>query len=294
MKKADMSLAWMLGKGGKEIPVVVHVYGREGELDENAGAAIWLNKYLPDSKLVDFLRNYTAYLVCGEVRYSPDYTEEEFLAEAHKVIANLPYNMGESAKMSKDATTEYLLSLIQGMSVDEIYDMADTIDDNSGDFVARDLNESFIRVRLNDEYQAAGYNGIAYFRIGSTHYNWINEIYMFVHDHGKVKSVIIERDAESDGHEGDGNRDVMINKMPREQFLNENMRFLGSKHNDFLSRQIIGILSKGDGKYSSLGAIKANASRIHMAYNKLRDEEIKNNYTRMTPDWVATWEPVAR
>ena len=286
VKGNPMGDAWMLkakGQGYEAIPVKIHIYGELGNLDANAEAALWLLKYNPYDKLVDFLRAFVSYLACKEVAYTQD--KEEFMNRLKSALNSLPYNLGESLKWSKENTTNYLISLVKDMSVGDIYDMGDQVDDNSGDFVAKDLNELFIRVRMNDEYQAGAYNGVCYFRIGSTSRDWTNQIWAFVYDHGKIKKVVVERDAESDGTEGTDRRDVYINNMDRDEFLSaERLPCMASKHADGISKTCFDIISKG--KYSDLDSVKANASRIQSVCDSLRREHIKLNCKTIVAPWA--------
>lgn len=283
-----MGEAWMLkakGQGYEAIPVTVHIYGELGSLDANAEAALWMLKYNPYEKLVDFLRAFVGYTACNEVAYTED--KEEFMNRLRSVLNSLPYNLGESLKWSKEDTTNYLISLVKDMSVGDIYDMGDQVDDHSGDFVAKDLNELFIRVRMNDEYNAGTYNGVCYFRIGSTARDWTNQIWAFVHDHSKIKKVVVERDSESDGKEGTNKRNVYINNMDRNEFLSaDRLPCMASKHADGISKTCFDILRKG--KYSDLNSVKANASRIQTICESLRREHIKLNCTTIVAPWATT------
>ena len=285
-KGNPMGEAWMLkakGQGYEAIPVRIHIYGELGSLDANAEAALWMLKYNPYDKLVDFLRAFVGYIACDEVLYTED--KEEFMNRLESALNDLPYNLGESLKWSKENTTNYLINLVKDMSVGDIYDMGDQVDDHSGDFVAKDLNELFIRVRMNDEYNAGAYNGVCYFRIGSTSRDWTNQIWAFVYDHGRIKKVVVERDAESDGTEGTNKRDVYINNMDRDEFLSaERLPCMASKHADGISKTCFDILSKG--KYSDLDVVKANASRIQTICDSLRREHIKLNCKTIVAPWA--------
>lgn len=291
-KKSDnqkeMGEAWMLkanGNGYEAIPVKIHIYGEIGGLESNAEAAIWMLKYNPYDKLTTFLRSFVCYLACNEVAYTDN--DEEFRERLQTTLNGLPYNLGETVGWSKADTANYLASLVKDMSVGDIYDTGDQVDDHSGDFVAKDLNELFIRVRMNDEYNAGAYTGVCYFRIGSTARNWLNQIWAFVYDHGRIKKVVVERDAESDGKEGTSERDVYIKDMSREDFLSaEKLPFLGSKHTEGISKTCYDILSEG--KYSDLDSVRANASRIQAVCDALKREHIKLNCKTIVAPWATT------
>lgn len=280
-----MGDAWMLkakGQSYEAIPVKIHVYGELGNLDANAEAAIWMLKYDPYDKLAVFLCAYVGYLACNEIGYTDD--DEEFRSRLKIYLNSLPYNLGEVVGWSKEETTAYLMDLVSDLSVNEIYDMGDTVNDDSGDFVARDLNEDFIRVRMNDEYNAGAYNGVCYFRIGSTFKNWVNQIWAFVYDHGKIKKVVVERDAESDGDVSGDRRDVYINNMSREEFLSsDRLPFLGSRATDGLSKACYDILREG--RYSDLDRVRANADRALKVCQALRREHIKLNCKTIKAPW---------
>ena len=280
----DMGVAWMLKHDGTAIPVTIHIYGAIGDVDSNVEAAIWMLKYNPYSKLEEFLRRYVGYVACNEVPYTEDDTV--FRANLKKALLALPFNPGQPVKMSKEQTVDFFLKLVENLTISEIYDLGDTIDDNSGDFVCKDLNETFIRVRMNNEYNAASYNGVGYFRIGSTYKDWTNPIYMFVADHPKIKTIVVERDAESDGEEGSHKRRVMIDNMSREEFLSATkLPFLGSKHTEGIFKSCYDVISQGT--YSDLSKIRANSSRVNRVCETLRRENLSRNYVRMDAPWAS-------
>lgn len=284
VEKNGMGVAWMLARNGKEIPVKVHVYGLIGDIEENAAAALWLLKNAPYNKLIPFLKQYVAYIAVNEVPYTLEPGDGTFRNNLRAALIR-GGNAGAWVGWSKEQTAEYLVSLVDDMTIDEIYDLGDTVDDNSGDFVARDLNENFIRVRMGGEYNTDKLTGDTFFRIGSTYKDWTDAIYMFVHDHKNVSRIYVERDAESDGKELSNERDVMINGMPREEFLSaEKLPFLGSKHTDGIMNSVYRIISEGS--YSDLSKIKANASRVNRLYDKLRMEDIANNYRTIKAPWA--------
>lgn len=278
--------AWMLkakGQGYEAIPVRIHVYGEIGDLDSNAEAALWMLKYNPYDKLTEFLKKYVGKLAGDNILITTD--ETEFRDKLRNCLTNLPFNLGKTVGWSKQETAEFLLNLVKDIPVLDLYDLGDELDDNSGDFVCRDLNETFIRVRMNDEYNAGAYTGVCYFRIGSTGKNWLNQIWAFVYDHGKIKTVVVERDAESDGDAGTNHRNVMIKDMDRDEFLSaDRLPFLGSKHGDGISKTCYDILSKG--KYSDLDCVRANSSRINKIYESLRRSEISLNYKNIEAHWA--------
>lgn len=289
-EKTELGVAWMLkakGQSYEAIPTKIHVYGEIGDLDSNAEAAIWMLKYNPYDKLTTFLKKYVSNLANNEIRFTDVLTEDRavFDEKLEAVIINLPFNLGQDVGWSKKETADFLVNLVKDIPVLDLYELGDEVDDHTGDFVCKDLNQTFIRVRMNDEYNAGAYNGTCYFRIGSTGKNWINQIWMFVHDHSEIKTVVVERDAESDGAEGTNHRNVMVDRMPREQFLSEEgVPFLGAKVAEGISRTCYDILKEG--LYSDLDKVKANSSRVHNICTKLRDEEIRLNYKNMVAPWA--------
>lgn len=282
VQKNGMGVAWMLGRDGKEIPVQIHVYGAIGELDENAAAAIWMLKYAPYDKLVPFLKQFVAYVAVNEVPYTND--REIFNANLAKALSS-GGNLGQQVGWTKEQTAEYLLGLVKDMSIDEIYDMGDNVTENTGDFVAKDLNEMFIRVRMGGEYDTDKLTGETFFRIGSTWKNWENQIADFIDRHKNVTKIFVERDAESDGKESLTERDVMINGMSRDEFFAaKKLPFLGARHTEGIMGNIYRILSEG--RYSDLSKIKANSSRIARLCDKLRQENISCNYKTIQAPWA--------
>lgn len=285
LNSSEMGVAWMLKYDGTAIPVTVHVYGAIGDLDANLEAALWMYNYNHYDKLDDFIRDYVCYLALNEVPYTTD--REQFTAALINVLKSLPFNPGKMIGANKETIAQELYDFVDGMDIDEIYDRGETVNDNTGDFVAKDLNETFIRVRMNDEYNASSYNGVGYFRIGSTYKDWTNPIYMFVADNPKIKTIVVERDAESDGEEGSGQRRVMINNMSREEFLSaERLPFLGSRNVTGINGTMYKLLANMNSKYSDIFNIRANAERLDTIYNKLRFENLNSNYKRITAPWA--------
>lgn len=283
--KGDMGVAWMLKHNGTAIPVKIHIYGAPGDLDSNAEAAIWMLKYSPYPELKKFLQSYIGYIASEEVLYTED--DAKFREELRTTLLRLPFNLGETVGMSKEEVTNALMSLVADLDVQSIYDLGDSVDEHSGDFVAKDLNEMYIRVRLNDEYNAASYNGIGYFRIGSTYKDWTDAIYMFVHDHPQIKKVVVERDVESDGEEGTNHRRVMIDNMDRDDFLSATkLPFLGSRQVDNIFKTCYDIISNG--KFTDLNSVRANSSRITRICDSLKRENLTQNYRVKKASWATT------
>lgn len=283
VERNGMGVAWMLARNGQAIPVKIHIYGAIDDLEENAAAAIWMLKYAPYDKLNVFLKQFTCWVAANEVHYTTD--EEEF-KKSLKTRLMSGANLGATVGWTKEEAADYLMGLVEGMSIDDIYDLGETVDYDAGNFVARDLNETFIRVRMGGEYNTDVLTGDTFFRIGSTYKDWTDAIYMFVADHKNVSHIFVERDAESDGKESLTERDVMINNMPREEFLRaEKLPFLGSRHTEGVLGTISNIIK--DGNYSDLGKIKINAERLDNLYNKLKMEDISSNYKTIQAPWAS-------
>lgn len=288
---SNLGVAWMLGWDGTAYPVNVHVYGAPGDLAANIGAGLWLNKVKPSKELITFFMECVGYYALENIAYTEDDVDrDEFLTELHDILVEELAGNGNYVGLSDTQVADYLISLVSDISIDGIYDLGADIDENSGDFINSDINEQFIRVRLNNEYNEVGGsgNGVCFFRIGSVGKDWADQIYMFVADHKRVKSVIVERDAESDfgTMNRKGNRNVLINNMLREEFLAANkLPLCASKKTAGLNGMILNVLSKG-GSYSDMMTVKANSSRILDAYDRLRREEIKLNYTNMVAPWA--------
>jgi hypothetical protein len=286
-----MGVAWMLAWDGTAYPVKVHVYGAPGDLAANIGAGLWLNQVKPIANLTDFFKACVGYYALENIPYSEDeMSKDEFDDFMFEVLADELSGNGNYVGMSDEQVAEYLLSLVSNLSVDEIYDLGTDIDENSGDFINADINEQFIRVRLNNEYNEVGGsgNGVCFFRIGSVGKDWTDQIYMFVSANKRIKSVIVERDSESDfgTMNRKGNRNVLINNMPREEFLSaRRLPMCASKRTAGINGMILKVLSNG-GSYSDMMTVKANSSRILDAYDRLRREEIKLSYTNMTAPWA--------
>ena len=286
-----MGVAWMLGWDGTAYPVKVHVYGAPGDLAANIGAGLWLNQVKPTANLTDFFKACVGYYALENIPYSEDkMSVEDFKDELFDILADELSGNGNYVGMSDEQVAEYMLSLVSNLSIDEIYDLGTDIDENSGDFINSDINEQFIRVRLDNEYNEVGGsgNGVCFFRIGSVGKDWTDQIYMFVSANKRIKSVIVERDAESDfgTMNRKGNRNVLINNMPREEFLSaRRLPICASKRTAGINGMILKVLSNG-GSYSDMLKVRANSSRILDAYDRLRREEIKLSYVNMTAPWA--------
>ena len=286
-----MGVAWMLGWDGTAYPVKVHVYGAPGDLAANIGAGLWLNQVKPTANLTDFFKACVGYYALENIQYSDgEMSLDDFKDELFDILADELSGNGNYVGMSDEQVAEYMLSLVSNLSVDEIYDLGADIDENSGDFINSDINEQFIRVRLNNEYNEVGGsgNGVCFFRIGSVGKDWTDQIYLFVSANKRIKSVIVERDAESDfgTMNRKGNRNVLINNMSREEFLSaRRLPVCASKRTAGINGMILKVLSSG-GSYSDMLKVRANSSRILDAYDRLRREEIKLNYTNMVAPWA--------
>ena len=270
LNSSELGVAWMLKYDGTAVPCKIHIYGALGDLNANLEAALWMKKYNDYDKLDQFIKEYVCYTAVNKVPYTPD--DSAFRTDLMNVLSALPFNPGAPINMQKSDVAKMLYNAVSDMTVDEIYDLGENVDEHSGDFVCNDLNETFIRVRMNDEYNASSYNGVGYFRIGSTNKNWTNPIYMFVADHNAIKTIVVERDAESDDKmAATDERDVMINNMPREEFLAaERLPFLGARDEAGIYGAINKVLSAMDSKYSDIFSLRANSKRLNTAYFKTR------------------------
>ena len=245
--------------------------------------AIWMLKYAPYDKLIPFLKQFVAYIAVNNVPYTDD--RDTFNANLAKELS-AGGNLGQQVGWTKEQTAEYLLGLVKDMSIDEIYDLGDIVTEHTGDFVAKDLNESFIRVRMGGEYDTDKLTGETFFRIGSTWKNWEKQIAEFIDRHKNVTRIFVERDAESDGKESLTERDVMINGMSREEFFStRKLPFLGAKHTEGIMGSIYKIISEG--RYSDLSTIRANSSRVARLCDKLRQENISCNYKTIQAPWAS-------
>ena len=287
----SMGVAWMLGWDGTAYSVKVHVYGAPGDLAANIGAGLWLNKVKPTKELVTFFMECVGYYALENIIYNEkEQSREDFIDELHTILEEELSGNGNYVGWTDTQVADYMISLVNDISIDGIYDLGANIDENSGDFINADINEQFIRVRLNNEYNEVNGvgNGVGFFRIGSVGKDWTNQIYMFVADNKRIKSVIVERDAESDygTMNRKGNRNVMINNMSREEFLSaERLPLLASKRVGGLPGILLDVLKDG-GTYSDIMTVKANSSRIIDTYKKLRLTEIKDNYINIQAPWA--------
>lgn len=280
----EMGKAWMLGQDGKAIPCTIHIYGMLGDLDMNVEAGIWMMKYHPEDKIKAFLQDYVGFKAVNFAKPSDD--PEEFKENIRNSLLAVGGNPGKPVGMSKEETADYLMSLAEEVPMDELLERGKQVKRRSGDFVARDLNEAFIRVRSGNEYNAADYNGVFYFRIGSTYKNWTDVIWKYVYDHPRIKTIVVERDMESDDVDVDtAKRNVLINNMSREEFLSaERLPFLGSRYVSGMAKAAYKILQTG--VFSDLDSLPINSERLIALTAALKRDNIEQNYTEIDAPWA--------
>ena len=232
--QSELGKAWMLravGSSYQAIPVGFHAFGEKGQPTYNADAAYWLLNYAPsplDAKLKDFLKTYICRFLYHKLEWDDTAEEQEdfdFNEEAGRLfdLWAFTYNHNFGLEDSRDQIVSDLFDLIEDMSLDEIKELGSQLKPDDGDFVADYIDETFVRVRMNDAYQSiGGTEGVCYFRIYSHSRNWVNQIWAFVYDHKEIQAVVVERD--------DSEFKLYIDNMRREEFLSkDHLPFLGSR-----------------------------------------------------------------
>lgn len=223
--------AWMLRQGGDAFAVMHHFYAmQDPDLSSEAEVAAFLIK--TNSKDLDIAyETIDAWLALLLIQKDID-VEEDMNSLIQKAITSLPYRFqyalstGEIIRIHSD--------LGNFDSTDTLYDYVEHIEsnlDNIQQSIKDSLNQQFCRVRFGGQYNQQGTREL-WFRISSTGYNWINDIYIFTADNYKrlgATGITVCRDYESDHGDEEGHPEYFYKasdgslymNMPIDEFLSE-------------------------------------------------------------------------
>lgn len=248
-----MYSAYMIRNDGKEIPVKVHPYGNPENYEETLYASQWLyanTAHEETKKLVlTFIKSF-AYEELGAT--------SNIVNELKYWIENLPYVV---------LTDEFLDSTPQ-IEDAEVGDLA-----SLNKMVCLELNQEFMRVRLGGMVNSSPNSKEIVFRISSTHFNWFNIIYMFVHNNKRnISGVTIVKDEEATGYENYyyKHKGEVYNNMPVEEFLSQS----GNPVVESLDSPLEKSLQSGNSYLNSFGNV--NYNRIIESKKRFDYAEIKN------------------
>ena len=226
--------AWMLRQGGDAFGVMHHFYVMDDEdlSSEAEVAAFLIATESKDQDLAKYILDaWMAMLIENEVPYDGEGVEIEDAIE--KAIKVLPYSF--QYPLSATELIKIHRECNQYDNVGALYDFVDDVRTERASLSKRikdSLNQQFCRSRYGGQYNTARGNRELWFRISSTGYNWVNDIYIWTADHYKglgATSITICRDYESDYGEDEGHSEYfytardgsVYRNMPIIEFLAE-------------------------------------------------------------------------
>lgn len=226
--------AWMLRQGGDAFGVMHHFYVMDDEdLSSEAEVAAFL--IATESKDLDLakyiLDAWMAILIENAVPY--DGEEPEIESAIESTLSTLPYSF--QYPLSTTELIKIHRECNQYDNVGALYDFIDDIRSERSSLSKRikdSLNQQFCRSRYGGQYNTRRGNKELWFRISSTGYNWINDIYIWTADHYRglgAQTITICRDYESDYGDSEGNEEyfytardgAVYRNMPIIEFLAE-------------------------------------------------------------------------
>lgn len=283
-----MGLAWMLKYDGTAIPVTVHVYGDEEDLAMSAEAALFLYVHSKESdvqRLVkDFFYNYCCYILTQWMYSSGDMTTDfKNLKECLK--DHLGGNPGKSVNMSQDQAIDIIMSDVE--FTEECYnnmcDIGYNITETAGAAVTRQLNEDYIRVRANGEFNTSpSQKGTIFFRISSKYRSWNNVICTFIDKYFRaiMKWVIVE---EEPPFNSGGVRKQYID-MSMEDYFKEGI-FIKCSRKSGLYGAVRNVLDNG-GSFSKCFSLNANRQRISLVLQKIALDNARQGTIVINAPWA--------
>lgn len=226
--------AWMLRQGGDAFGVMHHFYVMDDEdLSSEAEVAAFL--IATESKDLDLakyiLDAWMAILIENAVPY--DGEEPEIESAIASALSTLPYSF--QYPLSTTELIKIHRECNQYDNVGALYDFIDDIRSERASLSKRikdSLNQQFCRSRYGGQYNTRRGNKELWFRISSTGYNWINDIYIWTADHYRglgAQTITICRDYESDYGDSEGHEEyfytardgAVYRNMPIIEFLAE-------------------------------------------------------------------------
>lgn len=226
--------AWMLRQGGDAFGVMHHFYVMDDEdLSSEAEVAAFL--IATESKDLDLakyiLDAWMAILIENAVPY--DGEEPEIESAIESALSTLPYSF--QYPLSTTELIKIHRECNQYDNVGALYDFVDDVRSERSSLSKRikdSLNQQFCRARYGGQYNTRRGNKELWFRISSTGYNWINDIYIWTADHYRglgAQTITICRDYESDYGDSEDNEEyfytardgAVYRNMPIIEFLAE-------------------------------------------------------------------------
>ena len=204
--------AWMLRQGGDAFGVMHHFYVMDDEdLSSEAEVAAFL--IATESKDLDLakyiLDAWMAMLIENIVPY--DGEEPEIESAIESALSMLPYSF--QYPLSTIELIKIHRECNQYDNVGALYDFIDDIRSERASLSKRikdSLNQQFCRSRYGGQYNTQRGNKELWFRISSTGYNWINDIYIWTADHYRgleAQTITVCRDYESDYGDSEGHEE---------------------------------------------------------------------------------------
>lgn len=226
--------AWMLRQGGDAFRVMHHFYVMDDEdlSSEAEVAAFIIATESKDQDLAKYILDaWMAMLIENKVPYDGEETQIETAIE--EVVHMLPYSF--QYPLSVTELIKIHRECNQYDNVGALYDFVDDVRSERSSLSRRikdSLNQQFCRARYGGQYNTKPGNKELWFRISSTGYNWVNDIYIWTADHYRglgATSITICRDYESDHGDEEGHpeyfytaRDgAVYRNMPIIEFLAE-------------------------------------------------------------------------
>lgn len=202
--------AWMLRRGGDAFPVMHHFYVM-GDHDLSSEAEVSAFLITTESGDIDtakyILDAWMAILIENNVPY--DGEESEIESAIEDCIKQIPYSFQYPLSITE------LIKIHREMNLyDNVGSLYDFLDEevrpnlrSLSDKIKLSLNEQFCRSRFGGQYNTYIGNKELWFRISSTGYNWVNDIYIWTADHYRplgAQTITICRDYESDNGDKEG------------------------------------------------------------------------------------------
>lgn len=228
--------AWMLRQGGDAFGVMHHFYVMDDEdlSSEAEVAAFLISTRSKDQDLAKYVIDaWVAMLIENEVTYDGEEAEIEDVIKS--AVNNLPYTF--QYPLSVDEIINIHRENNQYDDVESLYDFVDDVRDERSNLSKRikdSLNQQFCRSRFGGQYNTSRGNRELWFRISSTGYNWVNDIYIWTADHYKglgVQTITICRDYESDYGDEEGHSEYFYTARDGSVYRNMPiMEFLAEEH----------------------------------------------------------------
>lgn len=203
-----MNNAYMIRSDGKAFPVTIHLYGSD-DINETLFAAEWLYNHTQFSSVKTLIEKFIA---AYAVSLDPVIKEENLMEE---IVPTILYELkGLGYRVLSEGFVNSLDLEAINLSGLQSVEILNTM-------INRELNQEFLRARFGGMFNSDG-DGIMYFRISSTGFNWFPIIWDFVYNYrNSISGVTIVKDPESTGQDGYYYKlgTQPVNNMPTDEFL---------------------------------------------------------------------------